>query len=61
MKSLAVLIVFSLVLNVLNIKFEQACESKCLVCQQTVYNLKFYQNDGCAASVCQTNVNYFFD
>ena len=32
------------------------CESKCMACQQTAYNIKFYQKPNCKKNHCKTTV-----
>jgi hypothetical protein len=38
------------------IERDQPCESKCLACQQTVFNLKFTRKPGCTKDLCRTTV-----
>lgn len=69
MKSLALYISLSLLISFslqssYNSNFENSfdsetpCESKCLACQQTVYNLKFHQTANCKKNHCRSTV-YF--
>jgi len=32
------------------------CQSKCMACQQTAYNIKFYQKANCKRNQCKTTV-----
>jgi hypothetical protein len=70
MKSLAVFLVlsilftFSLTLETsegITTSTETPCESKCLACQQTVYNLKFHKKANCKNNHCRTTVLKLFN
>jgi hypothetical protein len=71
MKSLAIYIILSILIsfslqnsttaNIENfIESEVPCESKCLACQKTVYNLKFYQTPNCKKNHCKSTVFNFY-
>lgn len=59
MKSLAYFLVLTLVSSIAMSKFnDKPCDSPCLVCQQTVYNLKFYGKANCKNQHCRTTVTH---
>ena len=37
-------------------KKNSPCESKCMACQQTAYNIKFYQKPNCKKNHCKSTV-----
>jgi hypothetical protein len=69
MKSLALFLVLSILFTLAltsetsegtSTSTEAPCESKCLGCQQTVFNLKFHNKANCKNNHCRTTVLKFF-
>lgn len=61
MKSLALFIVLSIFIsfamsNEASASTDSPCESKCMACQQTAYNLKFHRKANCQKNHCRTTV-----
>jgi hypothetical protein len=40
--------------NVFDVRSNKPCENACLVCQKTIYKLKFQKSPGCGSSHCKT-------
>jgi hypothetical protein len=63
MKSLAIFLLLNVLISIVRLNTtesfaltEAPCESKCIACQETAYNLKFHNQANCKNGHCKSTV-----
>ena len=58
MKSLGIIISLLLIIGSIYCEGKSKCENPCMVCQKTIYKLKFQKSADCSNSHCKSTVKF---